>query len=119
MIFIIIEVILAIVFAVCAFDRQKNIAAVFEWIIALVFTFYVLTFSIDLLPATRSKQENSNVELMHMREVENGVEMMNGDVGYTNGHVHDGANGNTYTNGATGHEGVGTGQYKAHTAQNF
>ena len=119
--FIIVEVILAIVFAATSFDKEQNVAGVFEWIIALIFTFYVLTFFIDLLPAAKSTQEHTNIERMHMREVENGTAMMDG-AGYTNGTANDranGTNGNAYAIGATGHEGVGTGQYKPPAAQNF
>jgi hypothetical protein len=53
--FILIEVILAIIFAATNFKNQENVAAVFEWIISLVFTFYVLSFLLDLLPSVRTK----------------------------------------------------------------
>jgi len=82
--FIIVEILLAIVFGATSFKGNKNVAAVFEWIIALVFTFYVLTFFMDLLPAGRSAQERTNVEHMRKREAENGVQMMDGN-GYSNG----------------------------------
>ena len=82
--FIIVEIILSIVFATTSFKGKKNAAAVFEWIIALTFAFYVLTFFMDLLPAVRSAQERTNVEKMHKREVEDGVQMTNGN-GYGNG----------------------------------
>lgn len=119
--FIIVEVILAIVFAATSFNKEQNVAGVFEWIVALFFTFYVLTFFIDLLPAARSKQEHTNIERMYMREAENGTAMMDG-AGYTNGTANDtanGTNGNAYAIGATGHEGMRTGQHKPPTAQNF
>ena len=123
--FILFEISLAIVFGTTSFTKRKNIAAVFEWIIALVFTFYVLTFFVDLVPAARSKQERTNIERMRMREAENGFAMMDG-VGHTNEMTNgtvkgmaNGANGNAYAIGATGHEGVGTGQYKPPAAQDF
>ncbi|EXJ81481.1 hypothetical protein A1O3_07774 [Capronia epimyces CBS 606.96] len=53
--FIIIEVIMAVVFAATSFNSQKNVAAVFEWLVALIFTFYILSFLLDLLPSVRSK----------------------------------------------------------------
>ncbi|KAI9839645.1 MAG: hypothetical protein M1819_002271 [Sarea resinae] len=54
--FIIIEVGLAIGFGICHnSNTHRDAAAILEWIIALVFTFYVLTFFVDLLPAVRSK----------------------------------------------------------------
>lgn len=54
---------MAIVFVVCTFKKNKNVGAVFEWIIALIFTFYVLTFFIDLYPAWHAKQAVSNEEM--------------------------------------------------------
>jgi len=55
--FILVEVALAIAFGVTNFNDKYNVAAVLEWAIAFVFTFYVFSFFIDLLPAvhTRSK----------------------------------------------------------------
>jgi len=54
-VFIIVEVALAIVFAATAWHNHENVAAVVEWIIALIFTFYVLSFILDLWPSVRSK----------------------------------------------------------------
>ena len=123
--FILFEIALAIVFGTTSFTKRKNFAAVFEWIIALVFTFYVLTFFVDLVPAARSKQERTNIERLRMREAENGIAMMDG-VGHTNEMMNgtvkgmaNGANGNAYAIGATGHENLGPGQYKSPAAQNF
>lgn len=53
--FIIVEVILAIVFVSTSYTHNRTIAAVFEWIIAFVYTFYVLSFVVDLLPSVRTK----------------------------------------------------------------
>lgn len=69
----IVEDILAIIFAVTTLDGRQNIAAIFERIIAFVFTFYVLTFFVDLLPAARSTQEHSNAELLNLEEAQDGV----------------------------------------------
>lgn len=55
LVFILVEVVLAIVFAATNFTDRSNVAAVFEWIIAFVFTFYVLSFLLDLLPSVRTK----------------------------------------------------------------
>jgi len=33
------------------------VAAVFEWVVAVIFTAYVLTFLVDLLPAVKGEQE--------------------------------------------------------------
>ena len=56
--FIIIEVALAIVFGVSQEKGNRNLAAIVEWVIALIFTFWVLSFLIDLLPAVRSSRDN-------------------------------------------------------------
>lgn len=52
--FIIIEVALAIAFGVLQQYKMWNTAAIFEWVIALIFTFYVLSFVIDFLPSART-----------------------------------------------------------------
>ena len=83
--FILVEVVFAIVFVSTSFDGQQNVAGVFEWIVALVFTFYVLTFFMDLLPAARSAQEHTNTEILHKREAEDGDMMMNGSGNGYNG----------------------------------
>lgn len=57
--FIIIEVGLAIGFGVCMGSHQKskkNPGAILEWVIAFVFTGYVLSFVIDLLPSVRTRR---------------------------------------------------------------
>jgi len=55
LVFILVEIALAIVFAVTNFKNISNVAAVFEWIIAFIFTFYVLSFLLDLLPSVKTK----------------------------------------------------------------
>jgi len=87
--FILVEIVFAIIFGATSFDSHKNVAAIFEWIVALVFTFYVLTFFMDLLPAVRSTQEHTNIENMQKHKVENGDMMMNGN-GNGNGNGHGG-----------------------------
>ena len=57
------KVALAIVFAVTTFTKHQNVAAIFEWVIALIFTCYVLTYFVDLLPAWHAKQQISNLEM--------------------------------------------------------
>ncbi|KAL9067245.1 MAG: hypothetical protein Q9161_007045 [Pseudevernia consocians] len=113
LLFIIVEVIFAIIFAVTTFDGRQNVAAIFEWTIAFIFTFYVLTFFVDLLPAARSTQEHSNAELMRLKGAENGDAMME-ESGYTNGTT---TNGNAYAFGAAGHD--VTGHHSPPAAQNF
>ncbi|OJD13798.1 hypothetical protein AJ78_05780 [Emergomyces pasteurianus Ep9510] len=53
--FIFVEISLAIAFGVTGKQGKKNQAAVIEWIIAYIFTFYVLSFVIDLLPSVRTR----------------------------------------------------------------
>ncbi|TVY57140.1 Protein sfk1 [Lachnellula suecica] len=55
--FILVEVALAIAFATCNFVDRKNVAAVLEWAIAFIFTFYVFSFFVDLLPAVKTKSK--------------------------------------------------------------
>lgn len=56
-IFVVTEIALAIGFGICGWHQphRRNAAAVLEWVIALVFTFYVLSFVIDLLPSVRTR----------------------------------------------------------------
>lgn len=116
--FILVEIALAVVFAATTFGDHQNIAAVFEWIIAFVFTFYVLTFFVDLLPAARSTQEQTNAELFRAKEAEQGGPAMR-DSAYGNGATTDGANGNTYDVGVAGHNGVGPKHYRPSVARNL
>ena len=58
LVFIIVEVGLAIGFGVCNRTRNFNVAAILEWVIAFVFTFWVLSFVMDLAPAGRGDQRN-------------------------------------------------------------
>ncbi|KAH7336537.1 Frag1/DRAM/Sfk1 family-domain-containing protein [Rhexocercosporidium sp. MPI-PUGE-AT-0058] len=55
--FILLEVVLAIAFGTCNFKDKYNAAAVLEWTIAFIFTFYVFSFFIDLLPAVKTKHD--------------------------------------------------------------
>ncbi|KAK2768845.1 hypothetical protein FQN54_000705 [Arachnomyces sp. PD_36] len=67
--FIIIEVALAIGFGVTSRNSQRNVAAVLEWVIALIFTFYVLSFIIDLLPSTRVPRGGAVRTSQHQAEM--------------------------------------------------
>ncbi|KAL2370850.1 hypothetical protein RJ035_000914 [Blastomyces gilchristii] len=55
LVFILVELALAVAFGVTGQQGMKNQAAVLEWIIAYIFTFYVLSFVVDLLPAIRTR----------------------------------------------------------------
>lgn len=54
--FIFTEVILAIVFISTTSTHHRNVAAVFEWVIALIFTFYDASFILDLIPSVRTSR---------------------------------------------------------------
>lgn len=70
--FIIVEIGLAIAFGVCAKSNdksKKNSGAILEWVISFVFTGYVISFVIDLLPSVRTKrhlpQGEKRMEMAH------------------------------------------------------
>lgn len=117
--FILMEVVLAIVFAVATFDKQENTGAVFEWIIALVFTFYVLTFFVDLLPAARTFQEQTNAELMRLKGVETGGAMMEETANTNETPTTHGVNGDAHAISGAGYDGAGIGHGRPPAAQNF
>ncbi|KJK77946.1 hypothetical protein H634G_06913 [Metarhizium anisopliae BRIP 53293] len=85
--FILVELVLAIVFVSTTFTHNNNVAAVFEWVIAFVFTFYVASFIIDLKPAIYTKSHAARFEKTH--QMEDGLDV-NGRNGLTgNGFVAD------------------------------
>ncbi|KAF7514126.1 hypothetical protein GJ744_004451 [Endocarpon pusillum] len=53
--FILVEVALAIAFGVTTFRGNRDVGAILEWIIALLFTGYIISFFFDLLPSVRTK----------------------------------------------------------------
>jgi hypothetical protein len=53
--FILVELTFAIVFVATNFTKVSNVAAVFEWIVAFTFTFYILSFLLDLLPSVQTR----------------------------------------------------------------
>lgn len=54
--FIIVEIVLAIAFAVLGSNSHRNAAAILEWVISLMYILYVLSFVIDFLPALGSRE---------------------------------------------------------------
>ncbi|KAI0123114.1 Frag1/DRAM/Sfk1 family-domain-containing protein [Xylariales sp. AK1849] len=73
LIFVIVELCLAIAFVVTNFKGYYNLAAIFEWVIAFVFSFYVFSFIVDLAPASRTargsfKHEGMNTSPREMEE---------------------------------------------------
>ncbi|CAM1508488.1 Fc.00g053360.m01.CDS01 [Cosmosporella sp. VM-42] len=59
LIFVLVEFCLAVAFASCSFNKKQNAAAVIEWIVALIFSFYVFSFIIDLWPAMHTKSSET------------------------------------------------------------
>ncbi|KAJ4302197.1 hypothetical protein N0V88_002333 [Collariella sp. IMI 366227] len=57
LVFVIVEIMLAIAFVSCTFTRNYNPGAVLEWIIAFIFSAYVFSFYVDLYPAAATKQQ--------------------------------------------------------------
>lgn len=88
--FILVEFFLAVVFASTTFTHHYDVAAVFEWIIAFVFTAYAVSFLLDLLPAVRTKSHDKRFNKHEMQDLAerghngNGVANGNGN-GYANG----------------------------------
>ncbi|KJZ75550.1 hypothetical protein HIM_05013 [Hirsutella minnesotensis 3608] len=60
--FVLVELVFAIVFAATTYTRNRNVAAVFEWIVAFIFTFYILSFVVDLYPAIRTREPGHRFE---------------------------------------------------------
>ena len=127
--FIITEVCLAIAFAVCSKQDIWNVAAVLEWCVSFIYCFYVFSFFIDFLPATRSKHHQSKQTEMQVFEESGETERNHmGDgaadsqqyyrgnsqmaVPQTNGYTNGYTNGNTYTNGNSN-------GYVSHTANGY
>ncbi|KAI9800597.1 MAG: hypothetical protein M1833_003255 [Piccolia ochrophora] len=62
LVFILVEFGLVIGYGVCLYQDQPQPGAVIEWIIALIFTFYVLSFIVDLYPASRTKKHRDGLQ---------------------------------------------------------
>ena len=110
--FILTEVAFAIVFGVTQKVGHYNISAIFEWIISLIYIFYVWSFIIDFLPATKTKDpENRFPRIRKDNDPEAAATQAEGNM--TGGPV--------YSDG--GHSGVpssyGSHQPMAQTSRNF
>lgn len=130
LLFILVEVAFAIVFAATSFKSNRNVAAIFEWIIALVFTMYVLSFLLDLLPSVRTKhhvpqgfRDGPNIEKgQSMRQTgpeEFEQNITNDSAGpndnMTGGYRGTDTNGYAYANGHTVHDDVTNGYQNGET----
>ncbi|KAF9775932.1 hypothetical protein IL306_005929 [Fusarium sp. DS 682] len=60
--FILVELSLIIAFGVCSRVKERNAAAILEWIISFIFTFYAVSFVIDLYPAVRTKSPDARYQ---------------------------------------------------------
>jgi len=56
LVFIFLELGMLIAFGVCSRTQHKDAAAILEWIISFIFTFYVFSFVIDLYPAVHTRE---------------------------------------------------------------
>ena len=106
---------MCVIFGVLQLYYYWNVAAVFEWVISFVYTWYVLSFFIDFLPAVRSKHHQSHQTEMQMAEEGGSAPRTMGDGDAeshqyfrgqsTNGTPHingDGRVTDSYTNGEPG-----------------
>jgi len=100
--FILIEICLAIAFGVTNFKGEYNAAAVLEWAVSFIFTFYVISFFIDLIPAVHTKHSqpkfgNGNNETEMQQE-------QNDNYSRSRENVNGGHHGAGYGAGAGGYE---------------
>lgn len=68
LLFILIEFGLVVAFGVLGKKKDYNRAAIVEWTIALIFTFYVWSFAIDFIPAVRTAHYRSKETKIEMGE---------------------------------------------------
>jgi formate hydrogenlyase subunit 4 len=103
--FIFVECALAIAFGVLNDRHHYNSAAVMEWVVALVYTFYVWSFAIDFIPAVTMKNgfKSQETEI----EVATAMEEESRNRGYPGGiqqEEHAYANGNGVDGYADGYK---------------
>jgi hypothetical protein len=71
--FVVVELSLAIAFTVTSSRGHKNVAAYLEWVVAFIFTLYILSFVIDLWPARLTKSRSRRYRLSSPAMAENGL----------------------------------------------
>ncbi|KAI1319892.1 hypothetical protein F5Y16DRAFT_390524 [Xylariaceae sp. FL0255] len=72
--FVLIELPLGIAFVGTNFLKRWNDAAILEWVVALIFTFYILSYVIDLWPAVATKKGGRyDLRPMNTRDMEEAV----------------------------------------------
>lgn len=59
--FVLVEFVLAVAFISMLFLRRYDGAAVLEWVIAFVFSFYIFSFYVDLYPAAKQQTAQSQI----------------------------------------------------------
>ncbi len=67
---VLVEVSLAIAFVATNFTRHSNVAAILEWVVAFLFTFFILSFVIDLYPAVATKSHMARYGKRSPQEME-------------------------------------------------
>ena len=82
--FILTEIVLAVAFVSCSWTHHYNPAAVFEWIVAFIFTLYVLSFALDLLPAVQTERHVPQGLKNTEKNLENGGSQDRPDGGHIN-----------------------------------
>lgn len=86
--FILVEVALIIAFGVCSRVKQRNAAAILEWTISFIFTFYAISFAIDLYPAIRTKGHHTRFQ-KGMYEPSAAVDSSNPSYEGSRSNIHD------------------------------
>ncbi|KAI9724378.1 MAG: hypothetical protein M1812_000446 [Candelaria pacifica] len=115
--FILVELFIAIAFAATTFTKHQNVAAVLEWIVAFIFTFYVLTFFIDLFPALRMKQGDLYGDNNSSSNYDGTTNFSSQEMGYSNGQALNGGQAGARDSGYYGDGAVP--QPKPTAGQNF
>lgn len=92
-------------FGVTHNQHKRNAAAILEWIVAFVFTFYVLSFVIDLLPAVRTRHHTSKTTEMQVEQNDAASEGQLNNY-YGNGTTNSTTNGIGTSNGYATTDGV-------------
>lgn len=73
-------------------SRKDNFdtAAILEWTIAFIFTFYILSFFIDLIPAVRTKESVSQETILQIEANDLQAQMHEGQARMHEGQQYDG-----------------------------
>ncbi|KAK4104858.1 hypothetical protein N658DRAFT_504402 [Parathielavia hyrcaniae] len=91
LIFIILEILLAVAFIVLTNTQNYNPGAILEWIVAFVFSAYIFSFYIDLYPAAATKKQLGRGREKPRPGWEAAAEMESAGSGQTSSTVFNGA----------------------------